>query len=243
MSMRKILYKFILPRFYHIIFGINTKFEELDLSSSKCLCLAPHPDDESIGMGGTIAKYKDNFDVVCLTDGSRAGSELSKEELIKTRASEFEKAMKSAGIKNYKMLNLPDREMLVNSYDSQIDITDYDYIFLPNILDQHRDHKTASSYLNMLLKCQNHKKDLKIAFYEVWTTLALPNYFVDIKNETAKKEEMIKTYQSQLTAFDYTKLISLNRYRGLQCMRECVESFMVCDIKLFRRLLKACGII
>ena len=162
MSMRQIIYKYIIPRFYHIIFGVNCTTSELNLSNSKCLCLAPHPDDESIGMGGTIRKYRDNFDVICLTDGSRAGSELTKEELIKKRADEFEKAMKIAGVKNCRMLNLPDREMLVNSYDHKIDISCYDYIFIPNILDQHRDHKSTSAYIKMLLKTQPHKKDLKM---------------------------------------------------------------------------------
>lgn len=243
MSMRQVLYKYIIPRFYHIVFGINTRIQELDLVGKKCLCLAPHPDDESIGMGGTLAKYKDNFDVICLTDGSRAGSELTKEELIKKRANEFEKAMKISGVKNFKMLNLPDREMLVNSYDKQIDISDYDYIFIPNIMDQHRDHKSTSAYIKMLLKTKPHKKDLKIAFYEVWTALALPNYFVDITEEKDIKLEMINIYQSQLNAFDYTKILSLNKYRGLNGSREFAEGFMVCDKTLFLKILKACGLI
>ncbi len=243
MSMRQVLYKYIIPRFYHIVFGINNRMQELDLSNTKCLCLAPHPDDESIGMGGTLAKYKDNFDVICLTDGSRAGSELTKEELIRKRADEFEKAMKISGVKNFKMLNLPDREMLVNSYDKQIDISDYDYIFIPNIMDQHRDHKSTSAYLKMLLKTKPHKKDLKIALYEVWSALALPNYFVDITEEKDIKLEMINIYQSQLNDFNYTKILSLNQYRGLNGSKEYSEGFMVCDKTLFLKILKACALV
>ena len=37
----------------------------------KCLCLAPHQDDETIGMGGTLARYNKNFKVLCLTNGAK----------------------------------------------------------------------------------------------------------------------------------------------------------------------------
>ena len=240
--MRRLLYKNITARYYHILFGTNISVQELDLSGKKCLCIAPHPDDESIGMGGTLAKYNENIDVICMTDGSRAGSTLSKEELIKKRADEFNNAMKIGKIKTHKMLNMPDKQLILNAYDNQTDISEYDYIFIPDILDQHRDHKSVSAYLNLLLKKKNHKKDLKIAFYEVWQALALPNYFVDITDVKDIKRDMINAHESQVEDYDYTnKILALNFYRGLPQKREYAEGFMVMDIKLFRKILKACS--
>lgn len=241
--MKRFLYKFILARYYHILFGTNMPLQELDLTGKKCLCLAPHPDDESIGMGGTLAKYNENIDVICLTDGSRAGSTLSKEELIKKRAHEFNNAMKIGRVKNHKMLNMPDKQLIVNAYDNQVDISEYDYIFISNLIDQHRDHKSVSAYLNLLLK-KKHKKELKIAFYEVWQALALPNYFVDISDVKDIKRDMINAHESQVEDYDYTnKALALNFYRGLSHKREYAESFMVMDIKMFRKILRACSII
>lgn len=242
--MRRFLYKYILARFYHILFGTNMSFQELDLTGKKCLCIAPHPDDESIGMGGTLAKYNENIDVICMTDGSRAGSTLSKEELIKKRAEEFNNAMKIANVKNYKMLNMPDKQLIVNAYDNQTDISGYDYIFIANILDQHRDHKSVSAYINLLLKKKKHKKELKIVFYEVWQALALPNYFVDITEVKDTKKAMINAHESQVEDYDYTnKALALNFYRGLAKKIEYAESFMVMDLKLFRKISKLCSII
>ena len=242
--MRKFLYKYVVARFYHILFGTNISLQELDLTDKKCLCIAPHPDDESIGMGGTLAKYNENIDVICMTDGSRAGSVLSKEELIRKRADEFNNAMKTGNIKNYKMLNMPDKQLIMNAYDNQIDISEYDYIFIPDILDQHRDHKSVSAYINLLLKKKKHKKELKIAFYEVWQALALPNYFVDISGFKDIKKAMINAHESQVKDYDYTnKALALNFYRGLAKKKEYAEVFMVMDLKLFRKISKACSII
>ena len=85
----------------------------------KCLCLAPHQDDETIGMGGTLAKYHDNFDCICLTDGSKglkdaqriSGVKASEDEAVSIRAKEFAEAMNIAGIKEYKILDIKDRSL------------------------------------------------------------------------------------------------------------------------------------
>ena len=55
---------------------------------------------------------------------------------------------------------------------------------------------------------------------------------------------MINAHASQIKEYNYTeKALALNFYRGLSVKREYAESFMTADIKLFKKLLKACGII
>ena len=41
--------------------------------NDKCLIIAPHADDESIGCGGILLKYLQNCEVVVLTDGGKGG--------------------------------------------------------------------------------------------------------------------------------------------------------------------------
>ena len=43
-------------------------------SKDRILVVAPHPDDESIGMGGVLALYKRQCDVLLLTDGRHGHS-------------------------------------------------------------------------------------------------------------------------------------------------------------------------
>ena len=41
-----------------------------------------------------------------------------------------------------------------------------------------------------------YKKSLKIVMYEVWSTLATPNAFVDIENTVDKKMNLLKINNS-----------------------------------------------
>lgn len=199
--------------------------------NEKALCIAPHPDDESIGMGGVLAKYKDNFDVICLTDGSKGIKNQDEQTIVQTRQIEFENALKVAGIKNYKNLGITDREVC-NSYDqfSQIDIENYDYIFIPNLIDTHYDHRACFIHLQKMLREKKHKSNLKILLYEVWGTLTSPNVLVEITDVVQKKSEMIKCYKSQLERKDYLNaVLGLNRYRGLTKNIEYSEAFWLLD--------------
>ena len=98
------------------------------------------------------------------------------------------------GIRSHDVvLDIEDRD-LINNYEkfSVIDIKDYDYIFIPNLIDQHKDHKAVSILLKQLLEEKEHKDDLKICMYEVWATLALPNKSVDIEEHIETKKSIIK---------------------------------------------------
>lgn len=46
--------------------------------NDKCLIIAPHADDESIGCGGILLKYPQNFEVVVLTDGGKGGAMIAR---------------------------------------------------------------------------------------------------------------------------------------------------------------------
>ena len=88
--------------------------------------------------------------------------------------------MEKAGVNYYHFFEDIDDKRLIMRYDRfrTINISDYDYIFIPNILEQNRDAKAVAILLSQLFKDKPHKKDLKIVMYETWLTLALPNVFV-----------------------------------------------------------------
>ena len=244
--MRNFLFKHLLSKIYRIYLSTNFQPKEFFLNDEKCLCLAPHADDESIGMGGVLAKYGKLFDVICLTDGAKGVDEdISYKEKIEVRKQELISAMGKINVGSVKFFDeIPDKKLILNfDFFKKIDISDYDYIFIPNILDQHRDHKAVALLLKELLKNKKQKKDLKIAFYEVWSPLALPNHYVDISDVVEQKKDLIKTYQSQLKSFDYlNKIIGLNSYRGLAPQRDYVEAFLIVDVKTFNKHCKIHGI-
>ncbi|MDD3149397.1 MAG: PIG-L family deacetylase [Candidatus Gastranaerophilales bacterium] len=225
-----------LARFFHFvkIFPTELTFKKED----KCLLLAPHPDDETIGCGGILSLYPQNFDVICLTDGSHGGYNIDSKELKLIRANEFKNTMQEMGIKNFSLLPIEDRKLIKN-YDivKNIEILDYDYIFIPNYFDQHKDHKATTILLQKLLKRKQHKENVQIVFYEVWSALPIITHYVDILNILEKKKHYIKNYQSQLTYVDFLQgIIGLNQYRGMQTNLGYAEAFSILGVDDFLKL-------
>lgn len=238
---KNLLFKNLAFKFSKLTSGINLKPTEFVFSQdTKALCLCPHADDESIGMAGVLCKFNKNFNVVLLTDGRKGVKELSVDEVIKLREDEFSSAMKVADIQGFSFLRIKDKH-LIDEYEKfkTIEIANYDYIFLPNIIDQHPDHKAVSLLLNKLLDEKKHKPNLKICFYEVWSTLALTNSYIDISDIHEKKREMLNCYKSQIATKDYEYYaLGLNAYRGMFKDKKFVEAFCVLEVKDFQNICK-----
>jgi len=106
---------------------IDFKIKELQLKETdKCLLLAPHADDESIGCCGLLLRYPKNFTVICLSDGRYSDKFKPIDKLIEERKLEFDCVMNELGIKSYIMLGIEDRN-LINNFKtfSKIDISNY----------------------------------------------------------------------------------------------------------------------
>jgi LmbE family N-acetylglucosaminyl deacetylase len=227
-------------KFSKLMALINLKPKEFNMApNTKCLCLAPHADDESIAMGGLLSLYPENFELILLTDGRKGVKDLPVEDTIKLREEEFKTAMKIAGIKEYKFLHAPDKKLLA-SYDlfQAINLEKYDYIFLPNIIDQHPDHKAVSLLLQRLLDSGvKIKPELKICFYEVWSTLGFVNAYVDISEVIEAKKAMINSYKSQTEQKNYEyHALGLNQFRGMFKDKKYVEAFCIFEPDEFKKI-------
>ena len=75
--------------------------------------------------------------------------------------------------------------------------------------------------------------------YEVWSSLPLPNCYLDIADVKEKKKTMINKHKSQVEALDYTnKILELNSYRALQVFKNCIEAYMMIDVSTLKKMLK-----
>ena len=77
----------------------------------KILVIAPHPDDEVLGCGGTIAKHVDQEDEVYLCVVTKAYTPDWSKEFLENRPKEIEKADKILGIKKTYFLVKPSRQL------------------------------------------------------------------------------------------------------------------------------------
>ncbi len=237
---KKRLFKRLNYKFSRINASLNLKPREFELDyGQNCLCLCPHADDESIGMGGLLALYPNLFDVILLSDGRKGIKDLQTQEVIKIREEEFKKAMQCAGIEEYSFLKIEDKKLLDGfNVFKNINLEKYNYIFVPNIIDQHPDHKAVSLLLKRLLESgAKTNPELKICFYEVWSTLGMVNAFVDISDIIETKKSMINCYKSQTAQKDYEyHALGLNQYRGMLKDKRYVEAYCIMDVEEFKKI-------
>lgn len=184
---------------------------------ARILIVAPHPDDESIGCGGLMLKYGAQCEILLLTDG-RKGYDSSvptdEEQLVRQRAEELRKAAAIAGIEQIYMLGIPDNTLAQNeNVVAVFDITPYDFIFVPNHLERHKDHAPVLRMIEKMRRAQKSKA--RIYEYEVWSPLSALTDVLDLNGLMKRKLDMVRQYQSQIRFLDYEAMTeALNRYRG-----------------------------
>lgn len=186
--------------------------------NDKILVIAPHPDDECIGLGGVLLKYKKNCRVIVITDGAIGQENIKKSETIEIRKKEFIDEMKYLGISDYYFLEVPDGTLLNNTDCLKgIDFTEYDYVFVTGAKDGHPDHTGAyEAVINSFMKIQKEECP-RLFLYEVHKQLAEPSHCLDITELIDEKRKLIGYHKSQIKTLPYDDIAILNAgYRALQ---------------------------
>ena len=189
----------------------------------KILVISPHPDDESIGVGGTISAHieqGDKVEVIFLTSGEKGGHGKPEDETMRIRESEARKAATILEINSVEFWKLPDGNCEANS--ATIDRMAAKLIsFLPGIVyvthdyEQHPDHIAAAEIVRQAARVLHKTKRPVVYMYEVWTPLLSMDHIVDISAYVAKKRKAIKAHKSQCDVLKfYESALALNRYRG-----------------------------
>ncbi len=200
---------------HHTAFPPKNMVVAKDVSSGSVLILAPHPDDEIIGPGGTIALHLQNGDpvtVLYLTDGR--GTISTDTSLIEVRRKEAKSVGNTYGL-NQIFWDIPDTTLsddpeTVGKLTAVLDKIQPDYIYLPSFFDRQSDHFAANSLLANTLK-QRKNLTAVILGYEVWDNISFPNYVVDISQTITKKTDMMGHYKTPMQATDF---VTLFRHRN-----------------------------
>jgi len=207
-------------------------------SKDKILVVAPHPDDESLGCGGLMLELAKQIDSFCFLSSGIAPNAKSKSE---TRISEWNAAQEFIGCNNLGIVELYGKRPLLPriienmpEYLNKLKTSQYDYIFMPNLNDNHPEHQYISGkIMRDILLINGYKKNLKIVFYEIWKILEHPNYFFPINAE--RKMDLLALYKTQWSKCNLPKkILGLNCYRGIDAdFKEYAEAFEVNDMKTY----------
>jgi N-acetylglucosamine malate deacetylase 1 len=189
---------------------------------SRILVLAPHPDDEAIGCGGTLllhARQRDEVRVVFLTSGEKGGHGLSEAETIRGREAEARAAAKILGVRQIEFWHLPDGALratreAVHRLRKYLEKFPPDKIYVTHDREMHPDHLGAVRLLRRALSGATGKQP-DVLGYEVWTPIQKLSEIVDISPFMEKKLRAVKKYRSQCAVVGFAEAVrGLNRYRG-----------------------------
>lgn len=208
-----------------------------DISDKDALIIAPHPDDESLGCGGSIVKHvnsKGRVKVLFLTSGDKGDFENRfGENYINIRKQCAFNAMEVLGVKDFEFWEYGDRQIALfkDEIESRLLKTIHDFnpslLYAPSPLEAHPDHRASFEIALKVAKISN----VSLMLYEVLMAV-YPNILVDITNEIEQKKFAIEKYFTELQYNDYLgKIIGLNRFRTatLPPNIKYAEGFIIAD--------------
>jgi len=206
-------------------------------NKKRVLVVAPHPDDETLGVGGTIAKYSAQGDEVFVLMVSGHLPPVYSRKAYEETVSEAYSAFSVLGVKKSEFLEIPatmigDQPLHeVNGRISKV-VNDFNpHIVLCPYPDRHIDHRLVFDSVMVATRPLGAGKDIKIvAAYETlsethWNAPHIepnftPNWVVDISDHINKKLDALGCYKSQISEFPGPRSIeaveALAKFRGTQ---------------------------
>jgi LmbE family N-acetylglucosaminyl deacetylase len=216
---------------------------------NKVLVLAVHPDDETLGCGGTLLKHKDNGDEInWLIATDIKESEGYDKQTVKTREDEIIKVERLFDFDSVNRLGLPTTKVdkysmseLISKISSVVKKVKPNIIYLPFKSDVHSDHKYIFDAAYSCTKSFRYTFINKIYMMETLSETEFsvstkeesftPNVFVDISNYIDRKIEIMKIYESEIGEHPFPRsernIRALGTYRGATSDCDYAESFML----------------
>ena len=190
----------------------NPMFIELP-PGRRALIISPHPDDDAIGMGGTIIKMLESGAKVRVVNLSLP---LKDGPSYKDREKEALLALQIMGVEDYMLPDgeFPEEGLLRDIMVKEIREFSPDLVFIPSPMENNIQHlATFSAYVDALKLVG----DVATAMYEVWG-MVVPNMIVDITAQSQRKAQAIAAHTSQIHKVDYVAMAKgLNQYRAISC--------------------------
>lgn len=205
----------------------------------KILCVSVHPDDETLGCGGTLLKHKANGDEIYCVHVTN-GNEKQKGVICLLRELYEFKETYQLGLPEIKLTDIPLSE-IISKLSAVIQQVKPDYLYIPNRSDAHSDHRIVFEALTACTKSFRYPFIKKIMMCEVISetdfspalpeNIFIPNVFMDISDFIERKHEILNVFESELLTSPYTRsidaILALSKYRGSQINVNYAEAFML----------------
>lgn len=211
------------------------------------LVVSPHPDDETLGAGGTLLKMKKqgqqiywlNITDMKLDDGWDVDRIAHRQKQIK----EIKSYYGFEGFYNLQLLptklkNL-DEGLIIRSIKRVYDEVKPEWLMIPGQYDAHSDHRVVYNC------CMAAAKTFRAPYINRITTMEIvsetdygfqvekfePNLFIDITETLEEKIEAMKIYDTEIEEVPFPRSLenirSLASVRGGYCTSKYAEAFCI----------------
>ena len=223
------------------------------MNKKKILVVASHPDDEIIGCGGTLLKYKKKkydikFVFTFLGNDLRRSSNDKLRDENNRRINESIKVTKRLNVSEPIYLNHLIKDNNDRSFKSELNknilkiIKTYEpeIIFTHSYKDVHKDHRDTFEAVHIATRPQNKLKCLKkILMFEIPSSTEnyflnerfSPNHWVNIDREMKSKISLLKIYKREMLEYPNSRSLraieNLCMFRGNQISIKYAEAFEV----------------
>lgn len=212
----------------------------------RVLVIAPHPDDEVLGCGGTIARYVNAGDEVYVAIVTKGCEPLYSKESVECVRIECQNADAYLGVKETIFMGFP-AAMLENvpryefndAFIKLIQEIKPKVVYIPHRGDMQLDHKMTVDGVMVALRPKYKHVVEKIYAYETVSETGwdipnivnefVPNVYNNIDGFLEKKIEAMKMYASQVAECPHARSVEAIRalalYRGTTVGMEAAEAF------------------
>lgn len=206
----------------------------------RSIVVAPHPDDEVLGVGGTLLRRKAESANVAWVIVTTVGAESGwSEARVKMRAEEIRKVGDFLAFDKIYTLNFPTTKLdqlpmseLVAGISNCFNSFQPEEVFVPHPSDIHTDHRVVFNAVAACTKWFRYPSVKRVLAYETLseTDFGLgtdrgfrPNVFVDIAPFLEDKLRAMALYASELGNFPFPR--SLEAVRALATLRGAASGF------------------
>ena len=212
----------------------------------RVLVIAPHPDDEIIGVGGTIAKRVNNGDEVYVCVVTKGQEPMFKKEFIEQGRTECREADARLGVAETIFLDFPavmletvPRHELNGKISNLIQQLKPEEVFIPHRGDMQLDHRMVVDAVMVAVRPRGDFFPKRVYAYETlsepgWNIPNTVNEFIptvyeDVSEFMDIKLKAMQVFESQLGTFPEARSIgaidALARFRGATVNVRAAEAF------------------